>query len=88
MAVYGDVFGFLKSGIEKYWDESKPLEIMRIRNAQTEEVIYDDVNPYVQPVCEKCGTPMISGLCPSCDTATKEEAADAINSAKEMFANG
>lgn len=30
IAKYGDVFGFLKTGIEKYWDESEPFKNMSI----------------------------------------------------------
>ena len=30
IAVYGDVFGFLKAGIEKYWDESSPFQVMAV----------------------------------------------------------
>lgn len=36
VATYGDVFGFLNTGIEKYWDESQPLKLMKIEKGMSE----------------------------------------------------
>ncbi len=78
-AVYGDVFGFLSSGIDKYWDESKPLRNMKIEKVQ--EFRSDTIQKKQDEYCH-CGAKKVNGICPECEAVTGEEAREAFSKMK------
>jgi hypothetical protein len=43
IARYGDVFGFLSTGIDKYWDEAKPLDLMLLPGSRG--IVKSDLTP-------------------------------------------
>jgi hypothetical protein len=43
IAKYGDVFGFLSTGIDKYWDEANPLDLMLIPGSRG--IVKSDLTP-------------------------------------------
>lgn len=55
IAKYGDIFGFLRNGIEKYWDESEPFENMRIGSTPVQSITQDQEDKNMETLKEIFG---------------------------------